>query len=106
MAAATLAAFCLMTSMHERYSYAALVFLAPLLARRAVQVTWGILAVAVSLNVVAGAPPGQVGSIIPLGGVVGVAGSVAMTIATTIVFAMLVADRRPEAISEARATPA
>ena len=71
LAAATLAAFCLMTSMHERYAFAALVFLAPLLARRPVQVAWGILAVAISLNVVAGAPPDQIGPIIPLGGLVG-----------------------------------
>ena len=61
-----------MTSMHERYAFAALVFLAPLLARRPVQVAWGILAVAISLNVVAGAPPDEIGPIIPLGGLVGV----------------------------------
>ncbi len=106
LAAATLAAFCLMTSMHERYAYAALVFLAPLLARRPVQVAWGILAVAISLNVVAGAPPDQIGPIVPLGGIVGAAGSVAMIVATAIVFVLLVADRRPVLVSEARAAPA
>ncbi len=42
-----------MTSMHERYAFAALVFLAPLLGRRPVQVAWAILAVAISLNLVA-----------------------------------------------------
>ncbi len=102
LAAATLAAFCLMTSMHERYAFAALVFLTPLLARRPVQVAWGILAVAISLNVVAGAPPDEIGPIIPLGGLVGVAGSIGMIVATAIVFALLVADRRPAAVSEAR----
>ena len=106
LAAATLAAFCLMTSMHERYAFAALVFLAPLLARRPVQVAWGILAVAVSLNVIAGAPPDEIGPIVPLGGIVGVAGSIGMIVATVIVFVMLVADRRPGAVNEARAVPA
>jgi len=101
LAAATLGAFCLMTSMHERYAYAALVFLAPLLARRPVQVAWGILAVAVSLNVVAGAPPDQVGPIVPIGGIVGAAGSLAMVVATVIVFALLLGDRRPGPVSEA-----
>jgi len=106
LAAATLAAFCLMTSMHERYAFAALVFLAPLLARRPVQVAWGILAVAVSLNVVAGAPPDQLGPIVPLGGLPGTAGSLAMIVATAIVFALLVADGRPAAVSEPRPVPA
>ncbi len=106
LAAATLVAFCLMTSMHERYAFAALVFLAPLLDRRPVQLAWGILAFAISLNVVAGAPPDEIGPIIALGGLVGVAGSIGMIVATAIVFAMLVADRRPAAVSEARAVPA
>jgi hypothetical protein len=93
LAAATLAAFCLMTSMHERYAFAALVFLAPLLGRRPIQVAWGILAVAVSANLVAGAPPDQLGAIVPVGGLVGLVGSIAMIGATGIVFTVLVADR-------------
>ena len=93
LAAATLVAFCLMTSMHERYAFAALVLLAPLLDRRPIQLVWGVLAVAISLNVVAAAPPGEIGRIIPLGGPVGVGGSVAMIAGTIIVCAMLVGDR-------------
>jgi len=90
LAAATLAAFCLMTSMHERYAFAALVFLAPLLAHRPIQVTWGILAVAISLNVAAGAPPDTIGPIVPIGGLVGTAGSVAMVVATGVALVALV----------------
>jgi len=90
LAAATLAAFCLMTSMHERYAFAALVFLAPLLARRPVQIAWGILAVTISLNVAAGAPPDQIGPIIPIGGPVGMAGSIAMVVATGVALFALV----------------
>lgn len=93
LAAATLAAFCLMTTMHERYAYASLVFLAPLLGRRPVQIVWGILAVAVSLNIVAGAPPGQIGPIIPLSGPVGTLGSIAMILSTMIVCALLLGSR-------------
>ena len=93
LAAATLGAFCLMTSMHERYAYAALVFLAPLLGRRAVLAVWGILAVAISLNIVAGAPPGEIGPIIPLTGPVGTLGSIAMILGTVIVCALLVDGR-------------
>jgi hypothetical protein len=90
LAAATLVAFCLMTSMHERYAFAALVFLAPLLARRPVQIAWGILAVTISLNVAAGAPPDQIGPIIPIGGPVGTAGSIAMVVATGVALFALV----------------
>ena len=90
LAAATLVAFCLMTSMHERYAYAALVFLAPLLARRSVQIAWGILAVAISLNVVAGAPPDLLGPIIPMGGAIGTAGSIGMIAASGVVLFALV----------------
>lgn len=93
LAAATLAAFCLMTSMHERYAFAALVFLAPLLGRWVVRVTWGCLAVAVSLNVFAGAPPDQIGPIIPVAGPIGTAGSIGMILSTLIVFALLVRER-------------
>ena len=94
LAAATLAAFCLMTSMHERYAFATLIFLAPLLDRRPVQVAWGSLAVAVSFNVFAGAPPDQIGPIIPIAGPIGTAGSVAMTLSAVIVFVLLVRERR------------
>jgi hypothetical protein len=94
LAAATLAAFCLMTSMHERYAFATLIFLAPLLDRRPVQVAWGSLAVAVSFNVFAGAPPDQIGPIIPIAGPIGTAGSVAMILSAVIVFVLLVRERR------------
>lgn len=84
-----------MTTMHERYSYASLVFLAPLLARPTVRVAWAILAVTVSLNIVATPPSGlPSGSLTPLFGPIGAAGSVAMIVATIPVLTLLVcADR-------------
>jgi hypothetical protein len=91
LTAASLVSFCLMTTMHERYAYASLAFLAPLLARPAVRVAWAILGVSVTLNIVAAAPPDQhPGSLIPLHGPVGVVGSIAMIVATVLVVALLV----------------
>lgn len=91
LTAATLVSFCLMTTMHERYSYASLVFLAPLLARPTVRVAWAILAVTVTLNIVAASPPGRPsGSLIPLFGPIGVASSVAMILATVLVLTLLI----------------
>jgi Gpi18-like mannosyltransferase len=93
LTAATLVAFCLMTTMHERYAYASLVFLAPLLARPAVRIVWGVLATTITVNIVAAMPPNQhSGSIIPLYGAVGVAGSAAMIAATVMVLWLLVRD--------------
>jgi Gpi18-like mannosyltransferase len=93
LAATTLVSFCLMTTMHERYAYASLVFLAPLLARPAVRVAWAMLAVTVTLNIVAAAPPNQQpGSLVPLHGPVGTAGSVTMIVATIMVLTLLIRD--------------
>jgi hypothetical protein len=67
--------------------------LAPLLARPAVRVLWTILATTITLNIVAAMPPNQhSGSIVPLYGPVGVAGSAAMVVATVMVLALLVHD--------------
>ena len=93
LGAATLAAFCLMTSMHERYAFAALVFLAPLLDRRPILIAWGVLAATISLNVVAGAPPDPTGPLLPVGGLLGIVGSLAMTVTTVIVLAALFRER-------------
>jgi Gpi18-like mannosyltransferase len=104
LTAATLVAFCLMTTMHERYAYASLVFLAPMLARPAVRVVWAILATAVTTNTVAAMPPNQhSGSIIPLYGAVGIAGSAAMIVATVMVLTLLARDD-PSDSDAARAT--
>jgi Gpi18-like mannosyltransferase len=80
IAASVLVAFCLLTAMHERYSFAAVVFLALLLADRRSAAAWVVLAVAVSVNLIAARPPtGLPGSWIPVGGPVGIAGSLAIT---------------------------
>jgi len=81
LAASVLVAFCLLTTMHERYSYGAVIFLLPavLVAAPRAWVAWAVLAVAATANVIAAVPPSTVpGSLIPLGGGVGIAGSVAI----------------------------
>ena len=78
LGASVLVAFSLLTTMHERYSYGAVVFLLPvaLVATRRNQAAWLALAFAVTANLVAAIPPsGPPGSVIPLGGPVGIAGS-------------------------------
>jgi dolichyl-phosphate-mannose-protein mannosyltransferase len=80
LAAASLAAFVGLTAMHERYAYAALVFLLLAWPDRLAIWTWAVLAVTVTLNLVAAVPPsGEPGTLIPVGGALGIAGSVAMT---------------------------
>lgn len=93
LAASTLVAFCLLTTMHERYSAAAVVFLALLAADRRTAAAWVALAVAVSLNLVAARPPtGLPGSWLPIDGQLGIAGSVAIT---GVMVAMLVVLLKP-----------
>jgi hypothetical protein len=80
LAAAALAAFIGLTAMHERYAYPALVFLVLCWPNRLAVWTWAVLGVAFALNLVAAVPPsGGPGSMVPVDGVVGIAGSLAMT---------------------------
>lgn len=106
LAAMTLLAFGLMTSMHERYAYASLVFLAPLLGRRPIQLAWSLLAVAISLNVVSAAPPDPLGRLLPVDGIVGVAGSLAMIGATLIVVGQLFGGSRRRVVAATGPDPA
>ena len=80
LVAVSLAAFCALTTMHERYLYPAVVLLPlPWPDRRAV-VLWVVLSVAFLLNLVASVPPsGGPGSLIPVDGALAIAGSLAVT---------------------------
>ena len=79
VAAAALVAFCFLTTMHERYAYAVLAFLPLAFPDRrvlAVDVAFGIL---YTMNLLAAAPPtAEIGAMFPVGGALGVAGSVLM----------------------------
>jgi Gpi18-like mannosyltransferase len=98
LAASVLVLFALLTSVHERYAYGALLFLAPLIPDRRVLATWLALTAVMTLNLLAAVPPtAQIGAGLPIGGPLGIAGSVA-TIGLTVVVLWLLGiegDRRP-----------
>ena len=79
MAAAVLVAFCLLTTMHERYAFGVLAFLPLAFPDRRVlglAIAFGIV---FTLNLLAAVPPTpEIGALLPVGGVLGVVGSVAM----------------------------
>ena len=76
LAASVLVAFCFLTTMHERYSFGAVIFLAAAMSGRMRASLWAVLAVAATANVVAAIPPSTVpGALIPLGGLPGFVGS-------------------------------
>jgi hypothetical protein len=77
MAAATMVAFCFLTSMHERYAYGAVIFLLVLVPERPVRWLALALSVVFVLNLLAAVPPDG-WPVIPIGGPVGFAGSAAM----------------------------
>ena len=108
LAAAVLVAFCLLTSMHERYAFGALVFL-PLAFpdRRALwlAVAFGIV---FTLNLLAAVPPSPaIGAALPVSGPLGIAGSVAMIAITAATVWLLLRERegRPAETAHATAEP-
>lgn len=92
LAASVLVAFSLLTTMHERYSYGAVVFMVPIVlaTRTRDRAAWLALAVAVTANLLVAIPPGALpGSPIPAAGPAGIAGSVAILAVTVFVVATL-----------------
>jgi dolichyl-phosphate-mannose-protein mannosyltransferase len=108
LAAAALVAFVALTTMHERYAYAALVFLAVLLPDRRVLALWLVFGAAFTLNLLAAAPPTDaIRSALPVSGPLGVAGSVVMTGCAAATVWLLLAEgrRRPAAEPAAERGP-
>lgn len=79
-AAGVLVAFLALTTMHERYSFAALVFLAPLVTDRHVAVAWVVLVGVTFANYIAAIPvvPGDP-PLLPIDGPLGIAGAATIT---------------------------
>ncbi len=78
-AAITLVAFTFLTTMHERYAYGALVFLMLLIPERRVRILAIAFGIVHTLNLVAAIPATpQLGALVPVNGVVGILGSLAM----------------------------
>jgi dolichyl-phosphate-mannose-protein mannosyltransferase len=89
-AAAALVAFCALTTMHERYAYAVLVFLALLLPDRRVLAVWVVFGAFFALNLLAAAPPtAEIGRLLPVAGPLGIVGSVAITASAVAILALL-----------------
>jgi hypothetical protein len=106
LTASVLVAFCFLTTMHERYSYGAVIFLGAATSGRMRASLWAVLAVAATANVVAAIPPSTVpGSLIPLGGVVGVAGSLAIVGMCAAVVGILRRGAPVTALAPATASP-
>jgi Gpi18-like mannosyltransferase len=106
LAASVLAAFCFLTSMHERYAYGALIFLVLLIPEA--RARWLAIAVAVvfTLNVIAAAPPSEAfAGLLRVDGWLGIAGSIAMLAITLGCFWLLV-ERPPADVSDGAATVA
>ena len=100
LAAATLVAFVGLTSMHERYSYAALVFLALAFPDRRAIVLWLVFGIAFALNLLAAIPPTpEIGAALPVFGPLGITGSLVITAIAVGVVALTRAGDRWQASS-------
>ncbi len=107
LAASVLTAFVALTTMHERYAYASVVFLALLLPERQTRWLWAVLSVTFTANLLAAIPPPLPWGAIPIGGPVGLIGSVAMlSVAAGCLMLLAEAVRRPVEASATVATPA
>jgi dolichyl-phosphate-mannose-protein mannosyltransferase len=109
LAAAVLVAFAFLTTMHERYAYGAVVFLAMLIADRRILATWLILGVVFTLNLLAAAPPTpDIGEFVPVSGSLAIIGSFAMlgvTITTLALLFLPATGETAEAPNERNAVP-
>jgi Gpi18-like mannosyltransferase len=108
LAAAVLVAFMFLTTMHERYAFGALVFLALLIPERRLLVTWIVFGVAYTLNLLAAVPPSaEIGRLLPVQGPIGIAGSLVMLGVTVAVLHALLSARPTdvEASPEPDASP-
>jgi len=88
LAASTLVFFAFLTQMHERYAYAAVIFLAATIPDRRGSWLAAAAGIIFTLNLVAAAPPTpDIGRLLPIAGPLGIVGSLAMlaiTIATLV----------------------
>jgi hypothetical protein len=94
LAAAVLVAFCLLTTMHERYAFGVLAFLPLAFPDR--RAAWLALAFGVvfTLNLLAAVPPSpEVAALLGVNGPLGIAGSIAMIAITAAMIRLLLAER-------------
>ena len=95
LAASSLVAVMLLTTMHERYPYPALVFLALLLPELRTRWLWVAFGIVFTLNLLAAIPPtSELASLLPVQGPLGIVGSVAMLAITAGVVTELLRSSR------------
>lgn len=93
LAASVLVTFAFLTQMHERYAYGALIFLALLIADPRARWLGLAFSVVFTLNLLAVVPPTpEIGALLPVAGVLGVAGSIAMLAITVAALRLLGAE--------------
>ncbi len=95
LAAAALVAFSFLTTMHERYAYAAVVFLAVLVEDRRARWLGLALGVVFTLNLVAAASKLYLGGILSVTGPNGIAGSILMLAITLALVLEVLRAARP-----------
>jgi Gpi18-like mannosyltransferase len=84
LAASVLVAFTFLTSMHERYAYGAIVFLALLVPDRRLRWLGVAFGIVMTLNLLAAVPPTrEIGELLPVAGLLGIAGALAMLAVTS-----------------------
>jgi len=96
LAAAVLVAFCLLTSMHERYAFGALVFVPLAFPDRRAAWLAAAFGVVFTLNLLAAVPPTpEIAAALPVSGPLGIAGSIAMIAITGATLWLLLDEREP-----------
>lgn len=107
LAASSLVAFTFLTTMHERYAFAALPFLALLLPERRFLVLWLVFGVTWTLNLIAAVPPSpELEALVPINGPLGIAGSVVIYLVTiAVLWSLFRAARAEPAAGEAAEPP-
>ncbi len=96
LAASVLVAFSFLTTMHERYAYGALIFLMLLVPEPKLRWLGVAFGVVFTLNLLAAVPPTpSIAALLPVAGLFGVVGSIAM-LAITVMTVWLVAGRRTQ----------
>jgi hypothetical protein len=103
LVAAVLVAFCLLTTMHERYAFGALAFLVLAFPnRRAASLALGF-GIVFTLNLLAAAPPtAAIGAALPVSGPLGITGSIAMLVILGATLVILRAEGEASARGGAR----
>jgi hypothetical protein len=106
LAASSLLCFAVLTSMHERYAFAVLAFLALGMADR--RLRWAALAFGIvfTANLLAAVPPTpDIAGLLPVAGVLGVAGSIGTLALTGLLVAWLIGESQDHRVTEGALEP-